>query len=94
MKARVFKYPLALERGQTIQIPEKHHVLSVGLDPSGFMCLWALVRPESPPVGVRVLLVGTGHPVFSVDVLEMRFLGTVRDGSFMWHFWVEEKGGL
>jgi len=43
MKATIWKFPLEITDRQDIKMPGEPKILSVGLDPKGVPCLWALV---------------------------------------------------
>jgi hypothetical protein len=95
---KIFKFKIEIEDSPTCLRCEGYYVekiLSVGLDPAGDVCCWAIVRelPELPMSmagmvkGVRksspaVLVVGTGQPFSFGDHI---FLGTVTQGSYVWH---------
>ena len=82
MKPRIWKYPLTIIHGQTIQIPATAKVLHVGLDPNDKPCLWALLDPRETKVDRLVVVLGTG---FDLNPLTPHHAGSFRDGRFMWH---------
>ena len=90
MRPVVYKYALAPAAPTTIDhlMPHGAVVLSVGIDPHGALCLWALVDIQSPHPKMprRFLTVGTGQatPLLE-DVAHKQFVGTVLQGSFVWH---------
>ena len=67
--------------------------LSVGYDPSGDICVWAIVDPEAnidEKVEYDILQIGTGWD-FSQDELDnMEFIDTVKEGPYMWHIFVNQ----
>lgn len=69
--------------------------LSVGYDPSGDICVWAIVDPEAETderIEYDILQIGTGWD-FSQDELDsMEFIGTVKEGAYMWHVFVNQQG--
>ena len=69
--------------------------LSAGYDPSGDTCIWAIVDPEASideKVEYDILQIGTGRD-FSQDGLDnMEFIDTVKEGSYMWHIFVNKPG--
>ena len=69
--------------------------LSAGYDPSGDICVWAIVDPEvriDEKVKYGILKIGTGWN-FSQDELDnMEFIGTVEEGPYMWHIFVNQPG--
>ena len=69
--------------------------LSAGYDSSGDICIWAIVDPEAEideRVEYDILQIGTGWD-FSQDKLDnMEFIGTMKEGSYMWHIFVNQPG--
>ena len=69
--------------------------LSAGSDPSGNICVWAIVDPEAgidEKVEYDILQIGTGWN-FSQDELDnMEFIGTVKEGSYIWHIFINQPG--
>ena len=69
--------------------------LSAGYDSFGDICVWAIVDPEAD-VDERaeydILRIGTGWD-FSQDELDnMEFIGTIKEGPYMWHIFVNQPG--
>lgn len=81
----IWKFPLCIEDTQTLQLPKGYEVLSVGLDPKGTPSIWALVNPSADMEETIILCFGTGH---TVDEPVGKFLGTVRQEFFVWHFFL------
>jgi len=79
----VYKYPLETIERQKIDIHRNAMFLSAGIDPSGGLCLWALVDTAEPMATRTIFIVGTGFPI--ADNIPMFFLDTVKNGPFMWH---------
>lgn len=80
--------------GSNTQIKEKViKWLSAGYDSSKNICVWAIVDPEAETnekVEYDILQIGTGWD-FSQDELDnMEFIGTVKEGSYMWHIFVNQ----
>jgi hypothetical protein len=93
---RIFKYPLQIKDAHSYQLPLNAKILSVGLDPTNCLCLWALVdpSPHAPRENRAVFIIGTGNPIPEeveerLDRGDAKFLGTVRDGQFMWHVFID-----
>lgn len=86
MSNTIWKFPIEIERDQTIQVPETRKFLHVGLDPSNEPCMWFIVDPNSYAVEFPVYVIGTGHPVPGDP---LRFLGTFNQGPFIWHIFTE-----
>ena len=87
----IWKFEL---NGGNTQIKEKViKWLSAGYDPSGNICIWAIVDPEAgvdEKVEYDILQIGTGWN-FSKDELDnMEFIGTVKEGFYMWHIFVNQ----
>lgn len=81
----IWKFPLETTDVQEIQTPANAKMLSVGLDPEGALCLWALVNPKEDLEAITVNIVGTGNPVPRSVLMWSEFLGTVTDGPYVWH---------
>ena len=93
---KIHKYVLnSFLESQIIEISGLDRILSVGLDPSEELCIWAIVDTNNSNVTwTRVLIIGTGIS-FDPDILTdtelgpvNRFLGSVTQGSFVWHVFV------
>lgn len=83
----IYKYKLAVTDFQQIELPLGAKVLSVGLDPSGDVCLWAKVhRKETATYDAAIAIVGTGNDAEMSD--RYKFMGTVKQGPFMWHIFI------
>ena len=69
--------------------------LSVGYDPSGDICVWAIVDPEAridEKVEYDILQIGTGWN-FSQDELDnMEFNGTINKGTNIKNIFVNQPG--
>lgn len=93
---RIYKYPLRIVDFQSIEIEGLQRILSVGLDPSGELCIWVLIdkKAHGNKTYARVAIVGTGNPIQSDLFVEdddgpiNRFLGSVTMGIFVWHVFV------
>lgn len=84
MNATIWKYPLERVDIQRITLPAPARILSAGLDPSGQLCVWAMVDSSPNQMLCReIRIFGTGHSID--DSLLPDFVGTVLDGPFMWH---------
>lgn len=84
MKA-IWKYPLDVTDKQVIQMPANAKVLSVA-DQAGVLTIWALVDVDAEKEARKFYVVGTGHPL---DFTGANFLGSVQQGPFVWHVFVE-----
>ena len=67
--------------------------LSAGYDPSGDICVWAIVDPEAEideKVEYDILQIGTGWDFSQNELDNMEFIGTVKEGFYMWHIFVNQ----
>ena len=67
--------------------------LSAGYDPSGDICVWAIVDPEAKVderIEYDILQIGTGWDFSQNELDNMEFIGTVEEGSYMWHIFVNQ----
>lgn len=78
---RIWKYEV---KDHLVTMQKGAVILSAGIDPKGELCLWALVDPEAPKVERRIAIRETGGVVGDA-VDGHRFIGTVKNGSYMWH---------
>lgn len=87
----VYKYPInpSTEKIE-LKIPGGGNVLSAGLDPSGQICVWALAQPDEEECITNIYCVGTGWPLDWILEEEdaLNFVGSVKDGPYMWHVFV------
>ena len=80
----IWKFKLEITDTQVVSMPDGAVVLSVGLDPFGDLCLWAVVDPSRPKKPESFTIFGTGNP--APNTLDRRgFIGTVVMKSFVWH---------
>ena len=81
---RIFKYPIAsVDDVVEVEMPFEAYILDVQMQ-HGRPVIWAMVDPDSGLVKRHFQVVGTGNHVnFRVRPL---YVGTVQDGSFVWHF--------
>lgn len=70
-----------------VLVPKGAIPLSAGMQ-NGEVCVWMLVKPEAVKVEREFRVVGTGH-IF--DSNGYSFIGTVQDGSFVWHIFTRER---
>ena len=87
----IWKFEL---NGGNTQIKEKViKWLSAGYDPSGNICVWAIVDPEAgidERVEYDILQIGTGWDFSQNELDNMEFIGTVKEGFYMWHIFVNQ----
>lgn len=83
----IYKYPLEIKDVQQVEIPIGSNILSVQMQGEK-LYLWALVAPEAPKKAVTVKIYGTGQPV---DYRNMCYIGSVQNGAFVWHVFMETQ---
>ena len=85
----IYKYPIELMDESTLELPAHSKPVSVGLDPQGQLCLWAVVQPDVPSTCTwGVCVIGTGHPVpdeIAQVGTDWIIAGRVNQGPFVWH---------
>lgn len=88
----VWKFPLVRSSSQIVVVPGKAEILHVGLQHDR-LTMWARCRPGAEPTSRWITIVGTGHP--SPAPAEAAYIGTVMEGSSVWHlFDGGPSGGL
>lgn len=80
MNQAIWKYQLAIEDTQYVQMPRDARLLHVG-EQYGTLCVWALVNPSAPLIGRFILISGTGHSVPNGPYVGSAVMG----GAFVWH---------
>lgn len=84
----IWKYEIAVDDIQNIDMPESSEILCVQMQGST-PCIWALVDPENKVRVPRVLItVGTGHKIFIDDKnFRLNYIGTYQmmGGSLVFH---------
>lgn len=84
----VWKYELKqMAANITVSIPEGGTVLSSKIQ-RDTVCIWVLVDPEVEPEERTFHIIGTGHPIKSMDRAEdLKHIGTVMtdDHRFVFH---------
>jgi len=74
-----------------VRVQKGAKIISADYDPTGSLCIWAIVDPNEPhDEEIRLFLIPTGNVVINNGV-SLRFLNTVKSGPFVWHLFVEEK---
>ena len=67
--------------------------LSTGYDSSGDICVWAIVDPEAEideRVEYDILQIGTGWNFNQNELDNIEFIGTVKEGPYIWHIFVNQ----
>jgi hypothetical protein len=83
----IWKFPIEITDRQELNMPGEAKILSVGLDPSGVPCVWAMVQPGKTERRFHVHIVGTGNPAESA--VGQRFVGSFVQGPFVWHVFTD-----
>lgn len=82
----IYKYQLNLIVSQYYDLPVQAEPLSVGIDPQGQLCLWALIDIDAGLESRIIRIIETGNPI-SYD--QGTFIGTVKQDQFIWHIFVD-----
>jgi hypothetical protein len=84
MSRTIYKYTLEIVDNQSIEVPTGAEFLTVQIQ-HGKLCVWAIVDPSRRTEFEHFFIVGTGHPIPSLETLQ--HLGTVQlaGGSLVWH---------
>ena len=91
MKIKIFKYPLAIESIQVIQIPMNFQCLAIQVQ-HGVPVMWAEVNEQNPTFDCTVLTYGTGQE-FEKGEHDV-FAGTyqVSGGVYVVHVYLRAPG--
>lgn len=79
----IYKYGLFDKIG-VVELPSRAKILSVGYDPEGHLCLWALVNPANRLVRHTFHLVFTGE---EFDPAGFAYHGTVVKSPLVHHIY-------
>ena len=89
MSKTIWKFEVPVTDRARVAMPAGARVLSVEIGKGlGVVWLWAEVDPAADVGDRGFRVVGTGNPL-PEGVEDMRFLGTVLDGPFVWHVYEE-----
>lgn len=77
----IWKFPIRKDRSR-VHMPKGAQLLAVQMQ-AGVPCLWAAVDLSAERVRRSIAVYGTGHTL--MDELGA-YIGTVQDGSLVWHF--------
>lgn len=79
----IYKYPLILKERQQIELPTSAKFLSLQVQ-DGTPTIWCMVDTSMQSTYMAsVYIFGTGHEVTCSE--DCTFLGTVQQGSYVWH---------
>lgn len=82
----IYKYPIYTPSTLVeVEMPKDAVILSCGLDSCGIMCVWAMVDPDVGLELRKIYCIGTGWNVDEMADEVTQFVGTVKDGDFIWH---------
>lgn len=87
--SRIYKFPLGLAQWQQVRMPQDAQILTIQMQ-GGKPTLWARVDITRPPETYHIAMVGTGE---ETNEEVGRYIATVQDGEFVWHFFEHEGNG-
>ena len=77
---------------QLLMVPEKAEVMSCGTDAEGTPSIWVLVDTDAAPTKpMEYYVVGTGWNLDFMKNRGLMFIGTIKDGPYMWHVFVGDE---
>lgn len=81
----VWKYQLPVDDTSVFTMPSGARVLPYIESYLGHavLTIWVEVDTDQPPAHRMLAVHGTGHPIHEDE----EYIGTVRDGQFMWHIY-------
>lgn len=82
----IYKYEIGLNDGVNICTHTGIKPLSVNIQ-NGKACMWAMIDTNAHPTIIKIHIIGTGQPI----PLNSAYIDTIMDGSFVWHFFYEER---
>ena len=86
----IWKWKLKNKPAQTIEVPKGTRIVYTNLDNENDICLWGIVNPaEKTMEELQVAIVGTGWKIEDLD--KYNYVGTVKDGLFFWHIFVNSR---
>lgn len=88
MKKTIWKSTLSLAPSQVLQLPQGAKFLTIQ-DQAGELTVWYECYPDRASGPRTIVLVGTGHDLPDTHVL--RYLATVQQGEFVWHFYETDQ---
>lgn len=91
---RIYKYPVAGEGVVTPIVCRKNRLLDIQLQGYEMMC-WIETRDDYPETTTELVCFGTGWPIPTELLSEMRYFKTVQDAAgFVWHFYELLEGSV
>lgn len=82
---RIFKYIVNFNSKIPLVLPKGAEILTVQ-NQHGRPCLWVLVDPEAETEIRSFRVFGTGEFIHYDMGVEYKYIATVQDGQFIWHF--------
>lgn len=76
---------------QLLTVPKNAEILSCGTDAEGTPSLWFLVDTNAPERLMEYYVVGTGWDLDFMKNRGLMFIGTIKDGPYMWHVFVGDE---
>lgn len=91
----VWKFPLTYDIRQKITAPGLGKVVLTAKQ-NDRLTVWVEVDEDAPEMSVMVWVVGTGHrrPVTEVEGDVWIHIGSILDGSFVWHLYATDVRNL
>ena len=89
----IYKYPLPLDRIQSVSMPADALIRSVGKQGDDLM-LWAEVDTNAPHKTRTIEIFGTGHSIPEDMGASRAYIGTVQAGFFVWHIYERKSLAL
>ena len=77
-----------MKRESFVLLPDKAQVLSVGLDPAGQTCFWAIVNPERPKIRRRLFAIYTGEKFPDASLSKCDYIGQIQYNSLVYHIFI------
>lgn len=86
----IYKYPIIFGDTVRVNMPFDSKILKIAKQ-NDFWYLWALVNPDEVEVVRNIHIYGTGQ---LVPESAGKFITTVLDDNFVWHFFDNGESGL
>ncbi len=85
---KIWKYELRGLTGTVLEMPRDATIVHVGMQ-GNVICMWALVDVNAEKERRMFRPFGTGHEIHDDIRCSYEYVGTVFDGSFVWHIMEE-----
>lgn len=80
----ISKYTLGIRDFQQVLMPKGAKILSVA-NQDGYLCMWAMVKPDEPMEQRDIEIYGTGNAIPVCFGNAREFIGTAVIDPFVWH---------